>query len=106
MRLVHVRTLELEDFIEGQAPPYAILSHRWGPKELNFKDYSKGRIDRVGICLQKAHGGLSCCHYLRRKLPVDRYMLHRQEEQRRAFRGNKLDVLMVREVKNLFGLSP
>lgn len=47
MYLINVRTKELEDFIQSEVPPYAILSHRWGSpaEELNFKEVFKKRID-------------------------------------------------------------
>ena len=47
MYLINIETLELEEFIEGQIPSYAILSHRWGPEELNFKEVLKKRIDET-----------------------------------------------------------
>ena len=43
MRLINVHTMKLEEFIEGNVPPYCILSHRWGEDEVSYKDYSKGR---------------------------------------------------------------
>lgn len=45
MRLVNVHTLKLEEFMEGQVPPYAILSHRWTNEELTFKELLKDRAD-------------------------------------------------------------
>lgn len=29
MRLLHLKTLELEEFNDGSIPPYVILSHTW-----------------------------------------------------------------------------
>ncbi|KAK7397523.1 hypothetical protein QQX98_013118 [Neonectria punicea] len=47
MRLLNARTLRLESFV-GQAPRYAILSHRWGDAELLFQDaVCDGWPDRV-----------------------------------------------------------
>lgn len=46
MRLIHIHTLELQEFVEGDIPPYAILSHRWTSQELNFKEVYKKRIDK------------------------------------------------------------
>ncbi|KAH7148459.1 heterokaryon incompatibility protein-domain-containing protein [Dactylonectria macrodidyma] len=40
MRLLNARTLCLESFV-GQAPRYAILSHRWGDAELLFQDAAR-----------------------------------------------------------------
>ncbi|KAH6684899.1 heterokaryon incompatibility protein-domain-containing protein [Plectosphaerella plurivora] len=38
MRLVHTTSLELSDFTLAKPPPYAILSHTWGPEEVTFQD--------------------------------------------------------------------
>ena len=38
MRLINTRTLEFEEFIGSQIPPYAILSHTWEDDEVSFKD--------------------------------------------------------------------
>lgn len=47
MRLLNARTLRLESFV-GQAPRYAILSHRWGEAELLFQDaVCDGWPDRI-----------------------------------------------------------
>lgn len=43
MRLINIYTLELEEFFTTQTPRYYILSHRWGPEEVNYKDYRKKR---------------------------------------------------------------
>lgn len=62
MRLLNVHTFEFEEFI-GEVgngiPPYAILSHTWGPEEVTFKDHvEKGRenIEKKGY--DKIRG---CC---------------------------------------------
>ena len=41
MRLLNVDTLEVQDFIEGQIPCYAILSHTWGKEEVSFQELTK-----------------------------------------------------------------
>lgn len=46
MHLINVKTLKLEEFVEGSIPPYAILSHRWSDGELTFKEIFKDRPDR------------------------------------------------------------
>jgi hypothetical protein len=48
MRLINVRTLALEEFFGDQIPPYAILSHTWGPnhEEVQFKDIESGCANR------------------------------------------------------------
>ncbi|KAI0839419.1 HET-domain-containing protein [Hypoxylon sp. FL0890] len=38
MRLLNARTKKLTDFLEADAPPYAILSHTWGNAEVTFED--------------------------------------------------------------------
>jgi hypothetical protein len=43
MRLLNVNTLRFSEFNEGDAPPYAILSHRWGEGEVSYKDFCKNR---------------------------------------------------------------
>ncbi|KAK5625292.1 hypothetical protein RRF57_001008 [Xylaria bambusicola] len=51
MRLLHVRTKQLEDYIGREIPKYAILSHRWRPKgdEIIYEDivYSRPKVWRV-----------------------------------------------------------
>ncbi|KAJ4186423.1 hypothetical protein NW755_007718 [Fusarium falciforme] len=39
MRLINVRTMELEEFHGDQVPKYAILSHTWGQGEVTFQDW-------------------------------------------------------------------
>ena len=38
MRLINTVTLELEEYIGKNIPPYAILSHTWGDDEFVFSD--------------------------------------------------------------------
>ncbi|KAI1137601.1 HET-domain-containing protein [Hypoxylon sp. FL0543] len=38
MRLLNARTKKLSEFLEADAPPYAILSHTWGAAEVSFDD--------------------------------------------------------------------
>ncbi|CAI4218435.1 unnamed protein product [Parascedosporium putredinis] len=38
MRLINIETLELESFLYGTIPPYAILSHTWGEDEVTFQE--------------------------------------------------------------------
>lgn len=39
MRLINVDTLEIEEFVGTDIPPYAILSHTWGHEEVSFQDW-------------------------------------------------------------------
>ncbi|KAK5687409.1 hypothetical protein LTS10_001547 [Elasticomyces elasticus] len=43
MRLLHLTTLEFEEFFDDDIPPYAILSHRWSKHEILHKDLRKKR---------------------------------------------------------------
>jgi hypothetical protein len=36
MWLLHTETLGLEEFVESNTPPYAILSHTWINEEISF----------------------------------------------------------------------
>lgn len=46
MRLINVKTYELKEFFTEKAPPYAILSHTWGPEEVTFQDWTRPNDDR------------------------------------------------------------
>ncbi|KAK1818806.1 hypothetical protein LTR12_006733 [Friedmanniomyces endolithicus] len=43
MRLLHLTSLEFQEFYGEEIPPYAILSHRWGKGEISYKDMRKKR---------------------------------------------------------------
>jgi hypothetical protein len=43
MWLLNARTLELHEFIGNNVPPYAILSHVWGPEEVSFAEMKKAK---------------------------------------------------------------
>ncbi|KAE9371010.1 HET-domain-containing protein, partial [Stipitochalara longipes BDJ] len=50
MRLINVKTLKLEKFLDNQLPPYAILSHTWKDgEELTLRDIEEGKTDKPGI---------------------------------------------------------
>jgi hypothetical protein len=40
MRLLNARTKILEEFFDDSIPPYAILSHTWGPNEPIYRDFA------------------------------------------------------------------
>ncbi|QDS75069.1 hypothetical protein FKW77_006714 [Venturia effusa] len=78
MRLINVKTLELEEFTDTNTPDYAILSHRWGPagSEIAFQDLrtlspaqktSDGYAKIINCCAQAARDGIdwawvdTCC---------------------------------------------
>ena len=48
MRLINVDTFRLDEFVDDAVPPYAILSHRWGPDadEVSFRDIESGAMER------------------------------------------------------------
>ena len=58
MHLINVKTRKLEEVLDYEAPPYAILSHTWGDdcEELTFRDVEEGRIDKPGIGSVKFQG--------------------------------------------------
>ena len=44
MRLLNTGTREFEEFFDGLMPEYAILSHRWGDKEVSYKQFRKDSV--------------------------------------------------------------
>ncbi|KAI0482585.1 hypothetical protein GGR56DRAFT_196853 [Xylariaceae sp. FL0804] len=63
MWLVHAKTRRLEKFLDGRAPPYAILSHTWGPDDeeisfLELQEADTGRSDTLKPGWVKFDG---CC---------------------------------------------
>ena len=60
MRLINVKTLKLDEFLDDKVPPYAILSHTWGKdsEELTFRNVQAGDIDKPGVGSIKFQG---CC---------------------------------------------
>ena len=55
MRLINVHTLKLEHFQGETKPPYAILSHTWGPTEdeVSFADFPDLAISRKKVGFEK-----------------------------------------------------
>lgn len=74
MRLINVSTLKLEEFIDTDAPDYAILSHTWGKpdEELQFKQMdTTSKVDKLAnfpkiafLCKQAAKDRLEYAWYL------------------------------------------
>ncbi|KAI3323705.1 HET-domain-containing protein [Xylariaceae sp. AK1471] len=60
MRLIHVKTKRLEEFIGDHVPTYAILSHTWGAdhEELTFQEVQNGLPEKVSQGSCKLEG---CC---------------------------------------------
>jgi hypothetical protein len=59
MWLINTTTVTLEENLESQARPYAILSHVWGPEEVSFIDIRKDpRVCRDKAGFQKI---INCC---------------------------------------------
>jgi len=49
MRLLHARTIQVEEFSEKETPPYAILSHTWGLEEVSFQQIHQADVtNRAG----------------------------------------------------------
>ena len=42
MRLLQTKTRQFGEFFDSQIPQYAIFSHRWGDREVSFKEMRKG----------------------------------------------------------------
>ncbi|KAJ2991658.1 hypothetical protein NUW58_g2437 [Xylaria curta] len=74
MRLLNIDSLELEEYVSHNAPPYTILSHTWGLEEITFRDLQNGDFTRpIGLrklqllCDQTRHDGYqftwidTCC---------------------------------------------
>ena len=95
MPLLHTESLQFEKFFDSKVPEYTILSHRWEEKEISFQDFEKGK-EQGWPGFIKIDKLLCACEIQRLRLGLDRHLLHRQEEQRRAFRGNQFDVPLVR----------
>ncbi|KAH8899088.1 HET-domain-containing protein [Thozetella sp. PMI_491] len=62
MRLLNTQTLQLSEFFDDQAPPYAILSHTWSEEEVTLQDVqqaepsklSKKGYEKVQECCRQA----------------------------------------------------
>lgn len=62
MRLINTTTLKLEEFIDQDVPPYAILSHMWGKEEVSFQEMQgcdkisrkKAGYDKIKHCCEIA----------------------------------------------------
>jgi hypothetical protein len=59
MRLINVKTRDLEQHYSPDVPRYAILSHRWEDQEVSFYDwqysrneikYKKGFLKIIHVC--------------------------------------------------------
>ncbi|KAE9381886.1 HET-domain-containing protein [Stipitochalara longipes BDJ] len=65
MRLLNVRSMQLESFEGDEIPSYAILSHTWGEDEVSFQD-----IHGAGAALKTGYKKIQliCDHALSRNL--------------------------------------
>jgi len=100
MRLLNTSTFQLEIFESELArPPYAILSHTWGTDEVLFDDVSARSLDLLSITRKGGRAKvIGSCREARRngyRLRLNRHLLHLQEQQLRALRGNQLHVQVV-----------
>ncbi|KAK4204552.1 hypothetical protein QBC40DRAFT_330887 [Triangularia verruculosa] len=60
MRLLHTTTYALEEFIGDQIPKYAVLSHTWEAKEINFHDIQQRGIagsHQFHVSVNKSNSG-------------------------------------------------
>ncbi|KAF4345744.1 ankyrin repeat-containing protein [Fusarium beomiforme] len=65
MRLLHTKTYRLYEFFNEEVPPYAILSHTWGSKEINFEEIQDRRNSygfRSNPGFPKVKGACSLAH--------------------------------------------
>ena len=60
MRLLSVETLKLEEYFGETVPKYALLSHCWGPKEIDFRDVNLLQSSRIWA-LRKIGGAIARC---------------------------------------------
>ena len=44
MRLIHTESFQLKEFFDEAIPEYAILSHRWGEKEISYHTFIESSI--------------------------------------------------------------
>lgn len=51
MRLIHTQKVEFEEYLGGDIPPYAILSHTWDAQEVSFQNFGPRDV------LQSRKGG-------------------------------------------------
>jgi hypothetical protein len=84
MRLINVKTLELEKFLDSNLPPYAILSHTWkDDEELTLHDIEGGRTNKPGIGSIKLRNSCRLAEPLQRR---ERFWLSALKmEQRKLF---------------------
>lgn len=115
MRLLNVHTRRLEEYFGKEIPSYAILSHTWREEEVTFGDIN-GPLNKAEAKLgykkldyaskQAAADGLNYAWvwmltpFGRTKKSMlmqflDRHLLHRQIEQRRALGSHQLHVQVV-----------
>ncbi|EPE34213.1 hypothetical protein GLAREA_07226 [Glarea lozoyensis ATCC 20868] len=59
MRLLNASTFEMCEFFPHDTPPYAILSHTWGSKEISFQDYQSHNLPSVNHPARRKLTG--CC---------------------------------------------
>ncbi|PHH93097.1 hypothetical protein CDD83_949 [Cordyceps sp. RAO-2017] len=60
MRLISTATFKVEEFLNDELPPYAILSHTWGEdeEEVTLRDIQNGAFNKLGNGYIKLQG---CC---------------------------------------------
>ena len=63
MRLLHTKSLRMEEFFDDETPEYAILSHRWEGKEVSFQEFEEAKL-QAWPCFSKIR---DCCTLASRK---------------------------------------
>jgi hypothetical protein len=64
MRLVNTNSLELEEFLGQDTPPYIILSHTWQKEEVTLQEFQVPKSERrtSGVVASKGYRKVvDCC---------------------------------------------
>lgn len=85
MRLINVKTGILEEFWGGEKPPYAILSHTWGPEEVTFSEVQRFAARQSGQMVYEPQA----IHLPRFNTP-QAALIQRPTESKAGFRKIKL----------------
>src|ERR1700712_1668647 len=60
MRLLHTKSVQMVEFVDGNIPAYVILSHTWEEEEVSFQDmrdesrFSKKGYQKLDSCCKQA----------------------------------------------------
>jgi hypothetical protein len=100
MRLLNVKTLQLEDPIYPSAdsfPQYTISSHTWGEEEVSFQDLTSGKAGSlagykklVGCCAKSKAEGFEHTWYVHTCTVYFSFGLSREQNDSRYTRMRRL----------------